>query len=363
MRKKVVFSTLVLMLAATTHLKAHAGDYEYMDVSTDMEEVGADSEAAIAIAKAAKTRIAQEKLQTDRALKQTLKARSEAKEQARTAERQLGTDEKIIDVQLAKQAKLKGELQQAQTEIALSGQAIQASQSRVLKKTQETEALNQLKLDKLKNLLELKAKQEQSQNVSEMSVKSLAVAKAELKTVVGQENDAKKALTKAQVDEAKQKAIALKEIQIVQKQMAQSKANIEKLQGELARLNQQREMRNAQLEAGQTELKAVVEQEGVLNRELAMARPADSQSTEATPAPQVTGPQASASQATPQPVAKTTDWTLKRDCKIHDGPKRTARVLGVKQHGQAVVEALNSKGWVSFTLDDGQKGFVATSCF
>ena len=100
------------------------------------------------------------------------------------------------------------------------------------------------------------------------------------------------------------------------------------------------------------------------------ATPATEAKADATVATTTTAPEvsprhidstASPSAATPEDGA--TAMTLKRDCKVHDGPSRDSKVLGVRLGGQSISQASGDKSWVAFPMEDGKKGFVATSCF
>jgi hypothetical protein len=57
------------------------------------------------------------------------------------------------------------------------------------------------------------------------------------------------------------------------------------------------------------------------------------------------------------------EMTLKKDCKIYDRVTKGPQVLGVKYNGTSIVKTDESKYWIGFALSPNQKGFVAKTCF
>lgn len=54
--------------------------------------------------------------------------------------------------------------------------------------------------------------------------------------------------------------------------------------------------------------------------------------------------------------------TFKRQCRVFDGPKKKAKVIGKQSAGATAPKAEEGRTWVAFLMADGRKGYVAKGC-
>jgi fused signal recognition particle receptor len=185
---------------------AQAFAQEQVDATTDVEELMADSDAATALAIAARKRATQERAENARLLRQANKAREVAEAKRHEANVQREQTEAEIDRLLGEQRNLKKDLRKSDASIQASEQAIQQDKARVEQAKQATNALVQKRTES-----ELRLKQtEDAQN--EIVVQTQAVEKqkalieAQLEQALRDEKIAKQELEKTKVDEARRQA-------------------------------------------------------------------------------------------------------------------------------------------------------------
>lgn len=357
-----IFSLSVLTLVVGFSAQALA--QEHVDVSTDAEEMTADSEAAQIVAKATKARAARERIENARILREANKARAAAESKSQEAAQELKRTEGEIRELQAEQARIRKEIQRFEFNTMVSEKSIQDGRAKLEKVKGETTALQTLHTEKEAKLVEINKSRDEVLALTKTAEQQRMQAQLALNRAKGEEVVESQRLEKTKIEEAQNKLRLEAEIVDLRERYKSSHARIVEMEAMVTKLRQNTTKLEATVKAGESELSTAQAKEDDLKAGLTPQQVQEINLKKVAPTQaQVVAPTQRAVNALSSSAESTNSMVLKRDCKVHGGPDRNSPVLGVKLGGQAITQAHDEQGWITYPISSGQKGFVAKTCF
>ncbi len=352
------------VLTLVVGFSAQVSAQEHVDVSTDAEEMTADSEAAQIVAKATKARAARERIENARTLREANKARAVAEAKGQEASQELKRTEEEIRGLQKEQARVRKEIQSFEFNTMVSEKSIQDGRAKLEKVKGETTALQALRSEKEAKLVEINKSRDEVLALTKAAEQQRMQAQLALNRAKGEEVVEAQRLEKTKVDEAQNKLRLEAEIVDLRERYKSSHARIAEMEAMVAKLRQNTSKLESTVAAGENEVHSAQLKEEDLKAGLTPQQVQEINLKKAPPAQaQVVAPTQRAVNALPSAPDSASSMVLKRDCKIHGGPDRNSPVLGVKLGGQAITQAHDEQGWIAYPIGSGQKGFVAKTCF
>lgn len=314
-----------------------------VDVDNDVEDISAESDGAIAEAKEVKERIANDRADADRALKNATKNYNAAAAKRQQAIEQFNQSENDIKSMEAEQARLNAEVEKINAETAATQKSTLDNRAKLEKANLDLQTLKQVRAEKVAKLAEINAQRDEiALTMKDMEQKQLQ-GEQELQQLKEQEKQQNEVLAKAKLEEAQKKVKLEAYLAELKTRNRESQDRLKTMQTEKLQAQTANQKLESQVKAGETEVK-----QGDVQ---VAARSVN------------TVPVAAGAGQGGQGQGQGQEILFKRNCRVFDGPTRGSKVLEVKPVGTAVSKVDEGKTWIAFSLSDGRKGFAARGCF
>lgn len=225
------------------------------EVTADVEEMSADSEAAKQEAEKARVRVAEEQKENARELKNVRDARNAAAVNRVRATETLQVAEGQLKRLASEKAQLNSEIMKFNHESMVSEKMIGDSSAKLTKVKADIASLQAIKAEKLAKLTEINQQKMQLMREVGLADDQYAVTQRELERALAEEKNSIEELTKTRQEEVARKVQLDAKIKELKDQIQATRAQARTLESDVRKYKAHNRRLEGQIQAGQTELK------------------------------------------------------------------------------------------------------------